>query len=1313
MGNIRFDFGSTYNDFTRETADSLVNKINDLLAKFDMDADGFFNEILPHVNGFFVSSSNMKRDKFAEPDAQGKVRIPDFFFRLGLDSYANGRLRDNTVILKGELEIRQNTRDSRVYVRDFYPARRADKQPYEVFIAGSADYQNINKPGFSRYNDDITLDLAKNVPYIVDRTKFDKFINDWRSYLEFQKAYTVSEIRRYPINGGVEFKLVCDVADNAVNREEFEGQIVTEGRGKLLVDPNSPKLKGDEERKFLMLANINGREFGNAKEDILKSVRQFSGPGLSVIGQKQDNILTEFLDQYKTADGGKQANQKDLPEIRGFEPNEWLGPVYDEKTDRVTFRFLVSDDDGGYRRGTDPAEEIKNFGDKLFLARTASGDITLYNRGGKALSRIENGDVKNPYLAGFFIEPEKFENGSDYYSEKNVEFALKDLNRSQKEAVIKCLNSNSIFLLQGPPGTGKTQTITELVYQFNKEGKKVLMSSQTNIAIDNVIERLPKEMNILPIRLVQDRSKANERYLPERLLDNLYDAAYAKYRGKIETFETYEKNIRETEELFEANRSRHEKIRARLDAVKKSEEERDRLTKELSTLRSRENAKASELGEIERSLAVYSEYAGAGNRLPFESVSDDFVCAPLLERLHELAKKYKFEEQDDIYNYAVFFRRAAGRARIEYLNSLSKGGGAPDDLKASEEAVASVQKEIDMFKKYNTEIPKELEKKMNAALQAKKEALRKHEASGAKIINISSERFFFVRADGDAKKVIERELNAIGVFTGEYDEILKAVFNSTEFYNLKDKRDALTAELGGINASVGRTSVRLEDVKLEIGRQSEPIKSERKKLEEYFVSFYTDKLNGASLPETEREKFDGIREYINNEKRAFDEYKTEFNRLKDIYFSLVNYLEDRDDFVKPQRNKFTKGLLKKNANVYGMTCTSKSYFRSAVLSGGKNNDADDPGAVEVEDVDIGRIDFDVVIIDEVSKATPIEILIPVVYGKSVVLVGDQRQLPPIFKYRENAFYNKTPEERGKILQGRELADYQNMVETGLFEDIYNRLRRNRAMLTEQYRFNEQIMKCVNIFYDGKLSLGSGKEQNNKRQHYLEAGIKNSKGLITPVFCRKNSTYWFDSHFWADRKISYSEIGEGETSLRNLLEVRITVELLSLLEEGYSALKAGNPEEYRLSAGDGEKPGVAVITMYGRQIKSIKDEIKTRKMSFKNIGFNFLRDVSTVDDYQGKEKDIVLLNMVQNSRYKGASEFLKKFNRINVAISRARTMLIVVGSREFFSKVSVNVPDMETGRNNFIEAYYRIYERCESKWESTAGVFGLTRERTKA
>jgi superfamily I DNA and/or RNA helicase len=77
-----------------------------------------------------------------------------------------------------------------------------------------------------------------------------------------------------------------------------------------------------------------------------------------------------------------------------------------------------------------------------------------------------------------------------------MEFFDTDLNIYQKDAVQHCCSlslEDTFHLIQGPPGTGKTTVITEIVRNLQKQGKKVLITSHTNVAVDNVLEKICKE----------------------------------------------------------------------------------------------------------------------------------------------------------------------------------------------------------------------------------------------------------------------------------------------------------------------------------------------------------------------------------------------------------------------------------------------------------------------------------------------------------------------------------------------------------------------------------------------------------------------------------------------------------------------------------------------------------------------------------------------------------------------------------------------------------------------------------------------------
>ncbi|XP_078153290.1 DNA-binding protein isoform X1 [Carex rostrata] len=93
----------------------------------------------------------------------------------------------------------------------------------------------------------------------------------------------------------------------------------------------------------------------------------------------------------------------------------------------------------------------------------------------------------------------------------------KNLDDSQKAAIKKALASKEVFLLHGPPGTGKTTTVVEMILQEVKKGSKILACAASNIAVDNIVERLSS----YKVKLVRVGHPA--RLLPQ-ILDSALDA---------------------------------------------------------------------------------------------------------------------------------------------------------------------------------------------------------------------------------------------------------------------------------------------------------------------------------------------------------------------------------------------------------------------------------------------------------------------------------------------------------------------------------------------------------------------------------------------------------------------------------------------------------------------------------------------------------------------------------------------------------------------------------------------------------------------
>lgn len=109
---------------------------------------------------------------------------------------------------------------------------------------------------------------------------------------------------------------------------------------------------------------------------------------------------------------------------------------------------------------------------------------------------------------------------------ENPVFQGKD--NPQTKAVEKAIGNKNILLIQGPPGTGKTTVITEIVKQLIKRGEKILVTSQTHIAVDNVLERIKEDTSINIARV------GHQDTISEFAVEYLIDEARKKFSDKVQ-----------------------------------------------------------------------------------------------------------------------------------------------------------------------------------------------------------------------------------------------------------------------------------------------------------------------------------------------------------------------------------------------------------------------------------------------------------------------------------------------------------------------------------------------------------------------------------------------------------------------------------------------------------------------------------------------------------------------------------------------------------------------------------------------------------
>lgn len=308
--------------------------------------------------------------------------------------------------------------------------------------------------------------------------------------------------------------------------------------------------------------------------------------------------------------------------------------------------------------------------------------------------------------------------------------------------------------------------------------------------------------------------------------------------------------------------------------------------------------------------------------------------------------------------------------------------------------------------------------------------------------------------------------------------------------------------------------------------------------------------------------------------------------------------------------------------------------------------------------------FNTVIQDEASKATPAELSLPLVYGEKAVVIGDHRQLPPnldrediLFKLHMQKLKADSREEHDQIEQ---LESYVrknfDILEKSHFERLFRQIDSSlRGTFDTQYRMHNDINRVIEQFYvdDGGLKCGVA---NESREHGID--IPN---LISP----DNHVIWINT--------SSPEVRDG-TSRANRGEVEAIEWVLSQLSKSESF------RCYQESLPTNEDREIGLITFYGSQLKRLKGIVD--KETKKGLSIK----MSSVDRFQGMERNIIIVSMVRsnsmaqkwgqkpdynrfpNVGFPAQKEygFAKSPNRLNVALSRAKRLLIIVGNGEHFS-----------------------------------------------
>jgi hypothetical protein len=257
-----------------------------------------------------------------------------------------------------------------------------------------------------------------------------------------------------------------------------------------------------------------------------------------------------------------------------------------------------------------------------------------------------------------------------------------------------------------------------------------------------------------------------------------------------------------------------------------------------------------------------------------------------------------------------------------------------------------------------------------------------------------------------------------------------------------------------------------------------------------------------------------------------------------------------------------------------------------------------------------RVEFDLCIVDEASKATATETLVPLIQAKRWLLVGDQRQLPP---FVENALASR------EVLLEQELSEEE--VRESLFDRLISDLPNDaKRLLSLQHRMLPAIGDLIShCFYDGALRSAPA-----DRPEWL------AHGFAKPVM-------WYTTSGLANR----FETAAG-TSKCNDIEARFIRILLRRING--------------LARWAGTTVSVAVLSGYIAQQTQIDREIDAERTDWSNLS---AVAVSSIDAFQGREAGLLLYSITR-SNPENKIGFLHERRRLNVALSRGRLGLILVG-----------------------------------------------------
>lgn len=462
-------------------------------------------------------------------------------------------------------------------------------------------------------------------------------------------------------------------------------------------------------------------------------------------------------------------------------------------------------------------------------------------------------------------------------------------------------------------------------------------------------------------------------------------------------------------------------------------------------------------------------------------------------------------------------------------------------------------------------------------------------------------------------------------------------------------------------------------------------------IEEFFYSF-------------DKKLFQEINNFIRKQKSYNND------KLVELLEKIKTKYENQEDHK--YENQFLEYIkLHKLVNVIGITTSSNNKIE---LNG-----------EEITLYDEYPIDY--IIIDEISKCSTPEIISKAVLSKKCLFVGDYLQLPPSSDLDSDVIVNHLKSNYKKYIDDKSTNDDIKKDITNLFKNSFFVIQKDKIVessksvsaknkpyefLNESHRFGKEIMKLVNKIYDKKEQLISPENFKFESKTY---GLKiNNQNLDNPAvlinlkeptsefkkyhninesFFRKIDELGFDQNYFIELKGNTERpdiTGDGSFNQHSAF---VTLSIINkLIKQNQNKI---------------EEKGIAIITLTRNQKIIIKYYLDNCLL-FKDIK-KYVK-VDTIDNFQGREADIVFVDFIRGERKYTESglvkirkrnvDFLSEKERINVAISRAKQKLILIGYFDYLKTLKSEncvyfldyYEELNDSNNSYIEWNGARYEK---------------------